>query len=78
MESEDDEVPKSARVKKRIGHWQVSSRDNDMTWPCLPALRSFSWPVRRLWFLQIWFASPGAVTCRDFQSYLPVTEYLRH
>lgn len=55
VESEDDEVLKPACVKKSTGHWQVTSRD--VMWPHLPALRSYSWPD-----LQIWLASPGAVT----------------
>lgn len=53
VESGDDEVLQSAGVKKVIGHWQVTSRDNNVMWPHLPALRSYSWPVGRVWFLQI-------------------------
>lgn len=55
-------------VRKGIGHWQVTSRDSDVTQAHLPALRFCSRPVRRVWFLQIWLASPRAVTCRDSSS----------
>lgn len=39
MESEDDEVLKAACVKKAIGHWQVTSRDNDVTYACFKVLQ---------------------------------------
>lgn len=68
VESKDDEVLKPACVRKGIGHWQVTSRDSDVTRPHLPALKFCSQPVGRVWFLQIWLASPRAVTCRDSSS----------
>lgn len=39
VESEDDEVLKSVCVKKAVGHWQVTSRDSDVTYACLKVLQ---------------------------------------
>lgn len=55
MDSEDDEVLKSACVKKNIGQWQVTYRDNDGTSVCLKVSEL---AVGRVWFLQTWLASP--------------------
>lgn len=59
---------KSACVKKTIGQWLVTFSDNDVIWPRLSALKSHSWSGGRVWFLQIWLASPGAVTYRRSSS----------